>query len=79
MRHGIFSKDQLIETMKKMARIVDKQNENDPSYMAMSNSFENSIAFKASVDLVCEGTVSPSGYTEPILHKRRIQLKATLD
>ena len=43
----------------------------------MSDNFENSIAFKASVDLVFEGTVSPSGYTEPILHKRRIQLKAT--
>jgi malate synthase len=79
MRHGIFSKDRLIETMKKMGRIVDKQNENDPSYMAMSDNFENSIAFKASVDLVVEGTISPSGYTEPILHKRRIQLKATLD
>ena len=79
MRHGIFSKDHLIETMKKMARIVDKQNENDPGYMDMSDNFEKSIAFKASVDLVVEGTVSPSGYTEPILHKRRIQLKAMLD
>ena len=79
MKHGIFSKDQLIETMKKMACIVDKQNENDPSYMAMSDNFENSIAFNASIDLVVEGTVSPSGYTEPILHKRRIQLKAMLD
>jgi malate synthase len=45
----------------------------------MSNNFENSIAFKASIDLVVEGTISPSGYTEPILHKMRIQLKATLD
>jgi malate synthase len=79
MRHGIFSKDRLIETMKKMARIVDKQNENDPNYKSMSKNFENSIAFKASVDLVIEGTVSPSGYTEPILHKRRIQLKAMPD
>ncbi len=79
MRHGIFSRDQLIETMKKMARVVDKQNENDPIYMSMSDNFENSIAFKASVDLVVEGTVSPSGYTEPILHKRRIQLKAMPD
>ncbi|MDC1356263.1 malate synthase G [Pseudomonadota bacterium] len=79
MRHGIFSKDQLIETMKKMARIVDKQNENDPGYMDMSDNFDNSIAFKASVDLVVEGTVSPSGYTEPILHKRRIQLKSKPD
>ncbi|MDC0092865.1 malate synthase G [Alphaproteobacteria bacterium] len=79
MRHGIFSKDQLIETMKKMARIVDKQNESDPSYKSMSKNFEYSIAFNASVDLVVEGTVSPSGYTEPILHKRRIQLKAMPD
>jgi len=79
MRHGIFSKEQLIETMKKMARIVDKQNENDPSYKSMSDNFEHSIAFKASVDLVIEGTVSPSGYTEPILHRRRIQLKAMPD
>ena len=79
MRHGIFSKEQLIETMKKMARIVDKQNENDPSYKSMSGNFEHSIAFKASVDLVVEGTVSPSGYTEPILHRRRIQLKAMPD
>ncbi|MDC0975877.1 malate synthase G [Alphaproteobacteria bacterium] len=79
MRHGIFSKDQLIETMKKMARIVDKQNENDPSYKSMSENFANSIAFKASVDLVIEGTISPSGYTEPILHRRRIQLKAMPD
>ena len=79
MRHGIFSKEQLIETMKKMARIVDKQNENDPSYKSMSDNFEHSIAFKASVDLVVEGTISPSGYTEPILHRRRIQLKAMPD
>ncbi len=79
MRHGIFSKDQLIETMKKMAKIVDKQNETDRSYTAMSTDFENSIAFKASLDLVVEGTLSPSGYTEPILHKRRIELKSTLD
>ena len=65
--------------MKKMARIVDKQKENDPSYKSMSDNFEHSIAFKASVDLVVEGTESPSGYTEPILHRRRIQLKAMPD
>ena len=79
MRHGIFSKDQLIETMKKMARIVDKQNESDPNYKSMSENFDYSIAFKASVNLVVEGTVSPSGYTEPILHRSRIQLKAMPD
>ena len=45
----------------------------------MSKDFENSTAFKASLDLILDGTISPSGYTEPILHKRRIELKSTLD
>ena len=79
MHHGIFSKDQLIKTMKKMAKIVDQQNKNDPNYTAMSKDFENSTAFKASLDLILDGTISPSGYTEPILHKRRIELKSMLD
>ena len=79
MHHGIFSKDQLIQTMKKMAKIVDEQNKTDPNYIAMSKDFENSTAFKASLDLILDGTISPSGYTEPILHKRRIELKSTLD
>jgi len=78
MRHGIFSKNQLIETMKKMAKVVDDQNKDDKNYIAMSKDFEKSIAFKASLDLVLEGNVSPSGYTEPILHKRRLELKAML-
>ncbi len=79
MKHGIFTKKQLLETLKKMAKIVDDQNKNDTNYVPMSNDFESSIAFKASLDLIVEGTVSPSGYTEPILHKRRIELKSTLD
>ena len=79
MRHGIFTKDQLVETLKKMAKIVDDQNKNDINYIPMSKDFENSLAFKASLDLIIEGTVSPSGYTEPILHKRRLQLKSMLD
>ena len=79
LRHGIFTKVQLIETLKKMAKIVDDQNKNDKSYMPMSKDFEKSIAFKASLDLILEGTVSPSGYTEPILHKRRLELKTMLD
>ena len=79
MHHGIFSKDQLIQTMKKMAKIVDQQNKNDPNYTFMSKDFENSIAFKASLDLILDGTISPSGYTEPILHKRRLELKSMLD
>ena len=79
MRHGIFTKDQLLETLKKMAKIVDDQNKNDINYIPMSKDFENSLAFKASLDLIIEGTVSPSGYTEPILHKRRLELKSMLD
>ncbi len=79
LKHGIFTKNQLIETLKKMAKIVDDQNKNDKNYIPMSNHFESSIAFKASLDLIVEGTVSPSGYTEPILHKRRIELKSTLN
>ena len=78
LHHSIFSKDQLINTMKKMAKIVDQQNKSDLNYTPMSNDFENSIAFNASLDLIIEGTISPSGYTEPILHKRRIELKSKL-
>ena len=79
MKHGIFSKNQLISTMKKMAKVVDDQNKNDKNYIAMSNDFEKSIAFNASLDLILEGNISPSGYTEPILHKRRLELKSMLD
>ena len=79
MRHGIFTKDQLIKTLKKMAKIVDDQNKSDKTYIPMSSDFENSLAFRASLDLITEGTVSPSGYTEPILHKRRLELKSMLD
>ena len=79
LHHGIFSKDQLIDTMKKMAKIVDNQNNNDLNYKSMSANFDESIAFQASLDLIIEGIISPSGYTEPILHKRRIELKSKLD
>ena len=75
IHHKIITKEQVISSMKKMAKIVDQQNSNDPNYKKMSEDFENSIAFKAATDLVLEGTTSPSGYTEPILHKRRIELK----
>ena len=78
MKHGIFSKSQLISTMEKMAKVVDDQNKDDKNYIAMSKDFEKSIAFNASIDLILEGNISPSGYTEPILHKRRLELKSTL-
>ena len=78
MKHGIFSKEQLFQTMKKMAKVVDDQNKDDRNYISMSKDFDKSIAFKASLDLILEGSISPSGYTEPILHKRRLELKSML-
>ena len=77
LHHEICTKDEVIETMKKMASIVDKQNETDPNYQPMSKNFDKSIAFKTACDLVLSGKDQPSGYTEPILHKRRIEKKST--
>jgi len=74
--HGICTRDQVMEVMKKMARTVDGQNEHDPAYEAMADNFEQSIAFQAACDLVFEGSKQPSGYTEPILHQRRLEKKA---
>ena len=62
--------------MKKMATIVDQQNKNDPNYKKMSDDFENSIAFSAACDLVFKGRTQPSGYTEPLLHKKRLEKKS---
>ena len=59
-----------------MAQIVDKQNENDANYKKMSENYDDSLAFQAAVDLVFKGTKSPSGYTEPVLHERRLELKS---
>ena len=78
LHHGICSKDQVMSVMKKMAAIVDEQNRNDPNYKKMSNDFEKSIAFSAACDLVFKGRVQPSGYTEPLLHQKRLEKKALI-
>jgi len=81
LHHGICSKEQVLKTMKKISKIVDKQNIRDPalrgyaSYKPMSNNYDKSIAFKAACELVFHGRNQPSGYTEPILHLNRLLKK----
>ena len=77
LHHGICNKDQVMEVMKKMAKIVDAQNKNDPGYQNMSDNFEKSVAFSAACDLVFKGREQPSGYTEPLLHQKRLERKAS--
>ena len=76
LHHNVCSEDKVMGVMQKMAAIVDEQNCHDPLYEKMADNFDNSIAFQAACDLVFKGRIQPSGYTEPVLHQRRLEKKA---
>ena len=76
LRHGVCSETQVQQTMQRMAAVVDQQNSADPDYLCMAPNFSDSVAFQAALELVFSGCQQPSGYTEPVLHRRRREQKA---
>ncbi len=73
--HGVVSEVQIIDSLQRMAEVVDRQNEGDEAYLPMATDFEKSIGFQAAKELILKGTEQPSGYTEPILHRARLEFK----
>ena len=78
IRHGVVTADDVVASLERMAPVVDRQNDGDRSYRPMAPHFDDSIAFQAAKELILEGATQPSGYTEPVLHRRRAEKKQHL-